>query len=225
MGKRALPQPRTRPPRHVIATANLRKRFLPVVAALDRLFLLVRREFRLTPHFDTPWRGRSVGLRPCGRGVFTQAGPRPCENSAEVTPLKKIPAFSRPQVDQKEENRKRGGCERPFSTEIKLGAAFSHRLDPKRPSPMLSSIPLIGVRGKRIMHREFTQLCDYPFHGTPSCRESHSKSEAANRLSLLLGVSQGARRTKMATHPFDKSISRFRSSYADFTVFKLVDRI
>ena len=25
----------------------------------------------------------------------------------------------------------------------------------------------------------------------------------------------------MATHPFDKSISRFRSSYADFTVFKL----
>jgi hypothetical protein len=30
-----------------------------------------------------------------------------CENSAEATSLKKIPAFSRPQVDQKAENRKR----------------------------------------------------------------------------------------------------------------------
>ena len=43
-------QLRNRPARHVIALVNLRKRFLAMVAAFDRLFLLVRREFRHPPH-------------------------------------------------------------------------------------------------------------------------------------------------------------------------------
>ena len=36
-------------------------------------------------------------------------GSRLCENAAEIAPLQKLNEFSRPQVDQKEENRKRRG--------------------------------------------------------------------------------------------------------------------
>ena len=32
-----------------------------------------------------------------------------CENAAEIAPLRKLKEFSRPQVDQKEENRKKLG--------------------------------------------------------------------------------------------------------------------
>ncbi len=60
---------------------------------------------------------------PCCYGGF---GSRLCENSAEVASPKNVDKFSRPQADQKEENRKRTGCEGPFSTEFKLGMEFSH---------------------------------------------------------------------------------------------------
>jgi hypothetical protein len=43
-------QPRNRPAGHVVTAANLRKRFLTVIAACDRLTLLVVGELRHTPH-------------------------------------------------------------------------------------------------------------------------------------------------------------------------------
>jgi hypothetical protein len=54
-------------------------------------------------------RGERVKLRLDGRDGRRDfcSGSRLCENAAEIAPLQKLNEFSRPQVDQKEENRKK----------------------------------------------------------------------------------------------------------------------
>ena len=82
------PQPRNRPPRHIIAAANLRKRFLAVVAALDRLFLLVRREFRRPSHFHAVRLGAFAAFGRAGAYQVALEFGKPTQNREHQAPVR-----------------------------------------------------------------------------------------------------------------------------------------
>ena len=69
------PQPRNRPPARVIAAPDFGKRFLTVVAALDRFLLLVRGELRRPAHFHALRLGaRPAFARACADQVALELG-------------------------------------------------------------------------------------------------------------------------------------------------------
>ena len=98
-------KPRNRRRADVVAAPDLGKRFLALVAALDRFFLLVRGELGRSAHFLTPRataRARPSPVRARIRSRSNSASPpstvsisRPCDVvvSAHVSPSERKPAF------------------------------------------------------------------------------------------------------------------------------------